>query len=265
MADSGAIGPHGTRFVEVAKRFGAREVFSGVSFSLTGPRIVGLIGDNGAGKTTLLRLALGLYRPTSGSVFLFDGPADRNNTGVMRRVGALIEKPGHYDELSVRDNLSFFYSFYCNSDTLAGTTEAALRRFGLREVATEPAGRLSSGYRQRLALARAVHPWADIVLLDEPFESLDPRSRASVKTALRDMRAAGKLVVFSSHGLADVQQICDEILLLAAGRLFRFRDFEDVRAQIGGIDAADDLDALYARLTERLSAKGMKGRCEKLG
>lgn len=254
MGDSSAGGLHEIRFMEVAKRFGPRTVFDEITFSLAGPGIVGLIGDNGAGKTTLLRLILGLYRPTSGDVFVFDRPANRDDSAVMRRIGALVEKPGHYDELSVWDNLDFFYSFYCSSSSAApGLVQETLRRFDLTEVAAEPAGRLSSGYRQRLALARAVHPWAEIVVLDEPFESLDPRSRSSVKTALRETRAAGKLVLFSSHGLADIQQLCDEILLLAGGRLFRFRDFEDVRAHVGGEDGGGDLDSLYARLAENLS------------
>lgn len=249
-------------FVGVAKQFGTRRVFDDVDLHLASPAIIGLIGDNGAGKTTLLRLTAGLYHASAGEVRVFGRPATREDLATAGRMGTLIEKAGYYDELTVRENLDFYYAFYRGERPDEGdAVDDALRRFGLDGVAGEPAGRLSSGYRQRLGLARALHPWADIILLDEPFESLDPRSRAMVKNVLLEMRAKGKLVLFSSHGLADVQQICDEVLVLASGRLFRFRDFEEVRRYIGEPQGPEDLDTVYARLAERLILEGVKRPC----
>lgn len=243
-------------FESVAKKFGTFEVFGDVSFSVDAPATIGLIGDNGSGKTTLLRLAAGILRPTVGAVRLLGALADRDHPGIMRRVGALIEKPGHYDELTVIQNLRYFFSFYAPREPRTSMDEVIrtqLDRFGLHGVLDQPVGQLSSGYRQRLALARAVHPWADVLLLDEPFESLDPRARSVVKQAIGVTGKVSRIVFLSSHALVDVDQICDEIFLIAAHRLHRFRSFDEIQQRLGGV-RLDDLDAVYMRLTEQLMA-----------
>lgn len=245
-------------FQNVSHTYGRNSVLRGVTLAV-GAGITGLIGDNGAGKTTLLRIATGILPPAEGAVHLFGQDLRSARPTLMRRVGALIEKPGHYDELSVTDNLDYFYAFYAPLDRAerAALVRERLERFGLAEVAGQRAGELSLGYRQRLSIARAVHPWADLILLDEPFDSLDPRARAEIKQGLRALRAEGKALVFSSHNLADVEALCDTIYLVRGGGVERFDSFEEIRLRVGAA-GGDDLDTLYTRLTERHAAGGAR-------
>src|SRR3989442_7371645 len=145
------------RFADVSKSFGSLAAVARVSFAFGPGRIVGLIGDNGAGKTTTIRLAAGLLQPDSGAVALCGERADRESRSLMFRVGALIEGPGHYDELTVVENLRYFYAFYATRTapgSLDRVVEDWLRRFGLEEVSDRVVSSVSSGYRQRLAGAR---------------------------------------------------------------------------------------------------------------
>jgi ABC-type multidrug transport system ATPase subunit len=244
-------------FDHVAKAFGANPVLRSVSLVLDAPRVVGLIGDNGAGKTTFIRLAVGLLTPSAGTIRLFDAPASHDSAALMQRVGALIESPGHYDELTVRENLQFALAFYNDRaplGTLDAVTAGQLAAFGLTEVAERSAGQLSSGFRQRLALARAIHPWADAVFLDEPFVNLDPGLRVHLKGVLDQLRRGGKLVVLSSHTLTDIEQLCDEVILLANGMPYRFDDFATIRRLVGS-EPPDDLDQVYERLQATLAPR----------
>lgn len=247
-------------FDDVTKRFGEHEVLTSVRFVLERPGIAGLIGDNGAGKSTLIRLAAGILEPSAGRIRVLNRTPDRNDPDFMGRVGALIEKPGHYDELTVMDNLRYFYSFYHSFSRRLGERRSMddlvrdqLNRFGLSSVAMQRVGQLSSGYRQRLAIARAMHPWAELLLLDEPFESLDPRARSLVKNVLRECQRAGTSVLFSSHALSDIEQICDQIFLVAHRRVHGFTSFDEIRRRLGGVDS-NDLDAVYTQLTNELVA-----------
>jgi len=242
-------------FVGVNKSFGAVTALRDVDFQLGAARIVGLIGDNGAGKTTLIRLAAGILSPSSGQVFTLGRPATRDDPWLMTRVGAVIKNPGHYEELTVEENLRFVYSFYDRTGGSAIANEivcTALTKFGLANVARSPVGRLSSGYRQRLTIARALHPCAHVILLDEPFLSLDPDVRGEVKDLLRKRASDGDLVVFSSHTLVDVERLADEILLLMTGRLRRFQSFAEIRHQVGA-GSDEDTDIVYTKLKTRLA------------
>ncbi len=244
------------RFVAVSRSFGAVTALRDAEFSLGEQRIVGLIGDNGAGKTTLIRLAAGILLPSSGQVFTLGRAATREDSWLMSRLGALIESPGHYEELSVEENLCFFYSFYHSESDKRGVVReivrSAIGEFGLASVARTAVGTLSSGYRQRLAIARALHPWARVILLDEPFLSLDPDVRSEVKDLLRKRASAGSLVLFSSHTLADVERLADEVLLLVSGRMHRFESFAAIRGCVGA-SPAEDLDVVYSMLKKRLT------------
>ena len=173
---------------EVHVAFGTHNVLAGVSCVFEAGKITGLIGDNGAGKTTLLRTAATILSPMRGEVRLGHRALVHEDVGRRTQLGALIEKPGHYDELTVRENLVFFYSFHC-SDARACQSAAsrALDTFQLDAVGDEKVGRLSTGYRQRVAVARAFHPNVRTVLLDEPLAGLDPTTRSHLKGTMRSL------------------------------------------------------------------------------
>ena len=235
------------RFEDVGKAFGGQWVLRDVSFAIGRGDLVGLIGDNGAGKTTLLRLAALILAPSAGRVMLL---GESTPVSARARLGALLERPGHYDEVSVRDNLNYFYSFYASRAEAANAVSRAIEEFELADVADQRMGPLSTGYRQRVAIARALHPWAELALLDEPFESLDPVARHQVKQAIRTRRERGLSLVISSHTLTDLAHLCDRLLLLADAHLRQFDGFDHIAREVGST-GVDDLDALYARLREQ--------------
>ena len=237
------------RFDDVSKSFDGRPVLDGLNVSIEAGQIVGLIGDNGAGKTTFLRLAARILTPTAGRVVVFGA---EDPLMIRRRLGASLERPGHYDELTVSENLRFFYSFYADAKApVDDLVRASLEQFQLASVGDRAVGRLSTGNRQRLAIARALHPWADLVLLDEPLESLDPIARAQAKQHFLASKAEGRTLIISSHTLSDLAQICDRLILIADGHTREFPSFDAIRAMLGADESAVDLDVLYARMRQR--------------
>jgi ABC-2 type transport system ATP-binding protein len=236
-------------FREVAKRFVKREVFRNVNFSFTGPAVVGVIGNNGAGKTTLLRLAAGILQPTRGTIHVSGLIPSQSRELSALRIGALIEKPGHYDDESVFDNLRFFYRFYFPRDysEVDGAVRDAIRKCGLDSVKDERVSDLSLGFRQRLALSRAFHPFADVILLDEPFDSLDPSARSDFRGIVREYKERQSLVVFSSHNLAEIETLCDEIIFVDNGRARIIGNFDTIRRRVKA-NTFEDLDEIYLRI-----------------
>ncbi|MDP1568650.1 MAG: ABC transporter ATP-binding protein [Vicinamibacterales bacterium] len=242
-------------FESVSKAFDGEMVVRDVSFRLSAGEVVGLIGDNGAGKTTLLRLAAKLLNPSSGRVTVME-----HAEAVVARahLGALIERAGHYDELTVLENLRFFLSFYGGGVMeREAAVEMAITTCGLWSVKEAQVSTLSTGYRQRLAVARATHPWAQVILLDEPFESLDPLARHDIKQVLRERTRRGAAILISSHTLSDLAGLSDRLLVLAEGATREYEGFEHMAREVG-LSGASDLDAVYARL--RRGAGGEEAR-----
>lgn len=241
---------------DLGMAFGARVLFEGATFALRTGRVIGLVGTNGVGKSTLLRVLAGLLPATRGHVSVLGLDPRQDGTALRAKLGVLVERPGHYDELTVRENLAFFYSLYAGaSDAIAQAVERMIGRLDLMDVADEPAGTLSAGYRQRLALARAWHPQAECLLLDEPFDGLDPAVRVSLKEALRDFRASGATVLFSSHDVWQILDLCDEVLVLAAGTLGHVTSVDELRTGARANRDDPDLGAVYVDLLHSAGAR----------
>ncbi len=201
--------------VDLTRVFGAREVLSGLSFSVPAGQVCGVLGVNGVGKTTLLKLLSGLLRPSAGwaSVCGFDSVKDRRE--VLGVLGLLIETPVFYDHLSARENLELHLG-YMGAE---GDIPAALARMGLLDAKERPVGRFSLGMRQRLAVARALVHRPRVLLLDEPLGGLDPAAIREMRTLLRDLAREGMTLLVSSHLLGEVEQTADRVLVLSRGRL----------------------------------------------
>ncbi|HZD69863.1 MAG TPA: ABC transporter ATP-binding protein [Actinomycetes bacterium] len=199
---------------ELSKRYGARAAVDAVSLTVHRGEIYGFLGPNGAGKTTTLRMLVGLVRPTRGSAQVLGGrPGD---PWVLRRVGALIEGPGFYPYLSGRDNLRVFASY----NRLPGAdVERALEQVDLSARAGDKFKSYSLGMKQRLGVATALLGEPDLLILDEPTNGLDPSGMADMRALVRRLADQGRTVLLSSHLLGEVQQICDRVGVIAAGRL----------------------------------------------
>jgi ABC-2 type transport system ATP-binding protein len=197
-----------------------------VSFSV-GAGVTSLLGPNGAGKTTILHMLAGLLRPSAGRVLLAGQPAWRNPS-VYRTVGLVPEREAVYDFLTGRE----FVEMCARLQGLADPGAAARRAIAtvdLEAAAGRAVGTYSKGMRQRVKIAGALVHDPPILLLDEPFNGMDPRQRLHMIGLLRSMAAAGRAILFSSHILEEVERLAEQVLVIHAGRLAAAGDYRQIR------------------------------------
>jgi ABC-type multidrug transport system ATPase subunit len=203
---------------DLTKRYGngdsARLAVDRVSMTVRRGEVYGFLGPNGAGKTTTLRMVLGLIRPTAGSATVLGRPAGEPET--TARIGALIEGPGFYPYLSGRDNLRTMARYRGLPDALA---DAALARVDLAGRGADKFKSYSLGMKQRLGVAAALMGDPDVIVLDEPTNGLDPAGMADMRALIVDLARGGQTVLLSSHLLAEVEEICDRVGVIAGGKL----------------------------------------------
>lgn len=204
------------RLEGAAVRYRGGERIGPLDLAVGPGEVVALVGLNGAGKTTLLRLALGMLRPSAGVVHVLGTPQRALPARCWARVGALIETPPAYPELTARENLHLARTLRRADPAVV---EAAITTWGLGPVADRRSRRLSLGTRQRLGLAAALQHRPDLIVLDEPGNALDPASVLLLREQLVERAEAGAAVLVSSHHLDEVARIAHRIELMNAGRL----------------------------------------------
>ena len=211
-------------------RYGAVLGLSPTSFELPeGGGIVGLLGPNGAGKSTLLQLLSGLLPPSGGTVSLF-GQAPFRNPDVLRRIGLVPEGDRLPVGLKGRGWLRMMGRLSgLDGAPLEAAMVKALDTVGMTERAELPFPRMSKGMRQRMRLAQALLHEPELLILDEPFNGLDPEARLTLMALLRSLANGGTRVIVSSHILSEVAQLTDRILLLFRGRLLAEGDITEIR------------------------------------
>jgi ABC-2 type transport system ATP-binding protein len=192
-----------------------------------GAGITGLLGPNGAGKSTLLHLMAGLLRPSAGSVRVLGQPT-WGNPEIYRRIGLVPEREAVHPYLTGRQFVVLNARLQGLGDP-PGAAAAAIRTVELDAAADRPVGTYSKGMRQRVKLAGALVHDPPILLLDEPFNGMDPRQRLHMTSLLRAMAAEGRTILFSSHILEEVERLADSVLVVYAGRLAASGDFRRIR------------------------------------
>lgn len=202
----------------VSRRFGARPAVQDLSLEIPRGVIFGLLGHNGAGKSTTIGMLLAQVMPDEGELYIsgVDVFADRHRA--LSRVGAIFETPAFYDYLSGRRNLQIFceYTAPVNWERVA----EIVKLVGLEDRISDRVGAYSHGMRQRLALAQALLPEPDLLILDEPGEGLDPEGTHELRNLiLRLNHEWGLTILFSSHLLSEVQQLCTHLAVMREGRL----------------------------------------------
>jgi sodium transport system ATP-binding protein len=203
---------------QLHKRYGAIAAVNDVSFVAADGAITGLLGENGAGKTTTLGLVCGLLTPDSGSVAV-DGSMGIASDD-RRRIGALLDHTGLYPRLTARENIVYFGELQgLRHPAVEQHVDEVLDALGLDRIADRPARTFSQGERVRVAIARAIVHRPRNVLLDEPTNGLDVPTVRALRALLRRMRADGRCVIFSSHVLAEVRELCDQVVILSKGRV----------------------------------------------
>jgi heme ABC exporter ATP-binding subunit CcmA len=200
----------------VWKYFGDFPALSNVNFSVEPGSVVALLGRNGAGKTTLLRILAGLSQPSQGTVKVHGSEARKEIT--RRKIGVLGHSISVYDELSAYENLLMFGNLYGVADP-AKRADQLLERVGLARVRDGLAREFSRGMRQRLAVARAFLHDPELLLLDEPFTSLDDRAIAVLQSMLAEMRERGRTIVMSTHQLREAMELSSHVAFLQRGQI----------------------------------------------
>jgi ABC-2 type transport system ATP-binding protein len=199
------------------KIYGEKVAVDGIDLAVERGSIHGFLGRNGSGKTTTIKMLLGLTYPTSGDARVFGLRPDDRNEGVRirQRIGFVSEDKGLYDYAKVGQMISFTRSFFPNWDR-----EMEERLIGLFDLPMKQrVKKLSKGMRTKLALLLALPRRADLLVLDEPTEGLDPAITEDVLQMLVGMAAGGATIFFSSHQLSEVEQIADHISILESGRI----------------------------------------------
>lgn len=210
----------------VARWFGNVVAVNDISFEL-GPGLTGLLGPNGAGKSTLLHLLAGLLAPSAGAVRIAGEPA-WGNPATYRRLGLVPEREAVHDYLTGREFVLLNARLQSLPDPAAAVART-LATVDLEAAADRPIGTYSKGMRQRIKLAGALVHDPAILLLDEPFNGMDPRQRLHMMDLLRTMAEAGRTILFSSHILEEVERLADSVLVIYAGRLAASGDFRSIR------------------------------------
>ena len=212
----------------VSKRYGAVDAISDISFTAPKGQVVGLLGQNGAGKTTTLNILTGYMPPTEGQV-LVDGLDMLTNARECKRaIGYLPEKPPLYDEMTVRSYLKFV----CELKEVArkeipAHVDEVMATCGLTDVTGRIIGHLSKGYRQRVGVAQALCGDPPVIVLDEPTVGLDPRQVVEIRALIKQL-GLNHTIIFSSHLLSEIQQLCQRVIILHRGKLIREADMAEL-------------------------------------
>jgi ABC-2 type transport system ATP-binding protein len=199
---------------------------SDLSFRVETGQVLGLLGPNGAGKTTTLRMLMGLIMPTEGEIRIF-GHRVTPGAAVLSRLGSFIEGPGFLPHLSGTDNLQLYWRSTGRRGTDSGMA-IALEIAGLGDDVERKVRTYSQGMRQRLAIAQAMLGLPDLLVLDEPTNGLDPPQIREMRAVLGRYAATGRTVVVSSHLLAEVEQTCSHVVVMAGGRLIAAGEVEEL-------------------------------------
>ena len=248
------------------KKFGTVTAVDGVSMEIKDGTFLGLLGPNGAGKTTLMRMMTGLLMPDTGTV-MFDGqPMDRNAVAVKQAIGVTSQHMNLDKELTVEENMEFAGRLYrMGRADIAASTDRLLSFLGLESVRRRVAQGLSGGMKRKLMIAKALIHDPRYLFLDEPTVGIDPNARRDIWDFLRMQHKEGKTILLTTHYIEEAQHLCDYVMLIDGGKIFKedtpkglideigpfkveyedgdrmkaefFQDLPAAKARAGGIDA----------------------------
>jgi ABC-2 type transport system ATP-binding protein len=234
----------------LTKRFGSLVALDGISFSVAPGEVFGFLGGNGAGKTTTMRIILDILKADSGTATWNGEPTDQAPRATW---GYLPEERGLYPRMEVLEQLVFLANlFHIPRKEGARRAREWLERFNIADYATRRAEELSKGNQQKIQFIAAVIHEPQVLLMDEPFVGLDPVNVALLKEAFLEMRNRGATIVFSTHQMEMVEELCESVVLIDRGRVVLGGTVRDVRRSTGRqvIRLAVDGDTQLAWLTD---------------
>lgn len=210
----------------IAKYFGDKPVLNGISLHVDAGRAFGLLGRNGAGKTTTIRILMNVFPPTSGNVTLDGNPIDYAKT----KFGYLPEERGLYPKKTIVEQLTYFAMLKGMDKAAAvASVDKWLARLDMSAYRDKRLDTLSKGNQQKIQLITALTHDPDVVILDEPFSGLDPVNAMLLKDVVRETIDKGKIVLFSSHQMNYIEEFCDDIAILADGKIALQGDLNQIK------------------------------------
>jgi len=199
----------------LTKRYGDVQAVAGVDFDVAAGEVFGLLGPNGAGKTTTVEILEGLRAPDGGEVSVLDIDVTRSADALKPRIGVSLQTAALYPKLTVTEVLDLFRSFYAHSRPTAELIEA----LDLGERRNAQTRVLSGGQRQRLAVALALVNDPELIFLDEPTTGLDPAARRSLWDLVKELKAAGRTILLTTHYMEEAEELCDRVAIMDRGRI----------------------------------------------
>jgi len=200
----------------ITKSFSGTQVLTGINFRAESGKALGLLGRNGAGKTTSIRIMIGLFAADGGQVLLDGKPIDREKVSM----GYLAEERGMYPKIKIGEQMEYIGRLRGMSAADAkASTEKWLARLGMSETYSKKLDTLSKGNQQKIQLAATLLHNPQIIILDEPFSGLDPVNAQLLKEVVNEQTAAGKILIFSSHQMSQVEEFCNDIALINKGQI----------------------------------------------
>ncbi len=240
------MSPSAVKVDRLEKTLGKNKVLRGISLEAGSGEIFGLLGPNGAGKTTTLRIICTLLAPDAGSVEVLGFDTLTSAEDVRRRVGVVTADIGVYPRLSARENITYFAEL---SGVLDGELErrvdTVLDRLDMVSFANQRAESLSSGQKQKVAIARAIVHDPAVLMFDEPTSNLDVLASREIRNFMVESRDRGKCVIFSTHVLHDAERLCDRVTILHEGSVVATGSTAEVRG------AHRDLEDAFLELVEK--------------
>jgi sodium transport system ATP-binding protein len=224
------VSPAAVRVDRLEKTLGKNKVLRGISLEANSGEIFGLLGPNGAGKTTTLRIVCTLLSPDAGAVEVLGFDTRTAAEEVRRRVGVVTADIGVYPRLSARENIAYFAELSGVSGVeLKRRVDAVIERLDMGSFAQQRAESLSSGQKQKVAIARAIVHDPEILMFDEPTSNLDVLASREIRDFMVEARARGKCVIFSTHVLHDAERLCDRVTILHEGNVVATGTTAEVR------------------------------------
>jgi sodium transport system ATP-binding protein len=240
-----------TKIFHDPKRGGEFRAVDDVSFTCQPGRIFGLLGPNGAGKTTTLRILSTTLVPTAGSARMDGIDVVAEPARARERLGFCTGTTGIYERLSPREMIGYFGKLYGLSDeAVASRTEELFDLLDMRSFADTPNGKLSAGMRQKVSLARTIVHDPPVLVFDEPTTSLDILVARTVTEFIAACRDRGKTVILSTHIVAEMEKLCDDVAILHKGRILEQGTVDDVKGRAG----SDSIEELFFSLIDACEA-----------
>jgi ABC-2 type transport system ATP-binding protein len=232
------------------KHYGDTVAVAGITFSVAGGEILGLVGPNGAGKTTTMRALAGILVPTRGRLTIDGHDLGREPVAAKAALAYVPDDPRLFDQLTVWEHFRFIAGAYRLDDSWRARADELLTRFELTEKRDALASDLSRGMRQKVAIGCGYLHRPRAILLDEPLTGLDPRGIRTMKDTIREHAAGGAAVMVSSHLLSLVEDLCTTLLVLRRGQMVWHGPLAELRREAEADGRKETLEDVFFRLTE---------------